>query len=115
MPKKLGQLKRLMDEDVEVFDAMERAMAIAEKKDRLKLPRDDVFVIAYPNKEEYDFRSDNFKNFTNKYFDGDEDDALQNIGLGWKRDVNGLTLFAEGAYNLDSEEIKPAVGASFSF
>jgi len=49
--------------------------------------------------------------FTN----GDADDALQNIGLGWKRDVNGLTLFAEGAYNLDSEEIKPAVGASFSF
>ena len=49
--------------------------------------------------------------FTN----GDEDDALQNIGLGWKRDVNGLTLFAEGAYNMDSEEIKPAVGASFSF
>ena len=49
--------------------------------------------------------------FTN----GDEDDALQNIGLGWKKDVNGIVLFAEGAYNLDSEEIKPAVGASFSF
>jgi hypothetical protein len=49
--------------------------------------------------------------FTN----GDEDDALQNIGLGWKGDVNGLTLFAEGAYNMDSEDIKPAVGASFSF
>ena len=49
--------------------------------------------------------------FTN----GDADDALQNIGLGWKGDVNGLTLFAEGAYNLDSEDLKPAMGMSFSF
>ena len=49
--------------------------------------------------------------FTN----GDENDALQNIGIGWKRDVNGIVLFAEGAYNMDSEDIKPAVGASFSF
>jgi len=32
LPKKLDQLKRLMDEDVEVFSAIERAMAIAEKK-----------------------------------------------------------------------------------
>tara|TARA_Y100000052_G_C2936825_1_gene77988 strand:- start:414 stop:1055 length:642 start_codon:yes stop_codon:yes gene_type:complete len=50
-------------------------MSMIVREDRLKLPRDDVFVIAYPNKEEYDEDSDNFKNFANKYFDGDEDEA----------------------------------------
>ena len=75
LPKKLDQLKRLMDEDVEVFSAIERAMAIAEKKDRLKLPRDDVFVIAYPKDEKYNRKSENFNNFTNKYFDGNREEA----------------------------------------
>jgi len=93
LPQKLRQLKRLMDGDAEILDKMERAMAIAEKKDRLKLPRDDVFVIAYPNKEEYDEESDNFKNFANKYFDGDEDDAYDFVdentdGLDMIRDRN---------------------------
>ena len=64
-----------MDEDVEVFSAIERAMAIAEKKDRLKLPRDDVFVIAYPKDEKYNRKSENFNNFTNKYFDGNREEA----------------------------------------
>jgi len=93
LPQKLKQLKRLMDGDAEILDKMERAMAIAEKKDKLKLPRDDVFVIAYPNKEEYDEESDNFKNFANKYFDGDEDDAYDFVdentdGLDMIRDRN---------------------------
>ena len=64
LPQKLKQLKRLMDGDAEILDAMERAMAIAEKKDRLKLPRDDVFVIAYPKDEKYNRKSENFNNFT---------------------------------------------------
>lgn len=75
LPKKLAQLKRLMDKEVEVYDTINNAMSMIVREDRLKLPRDDVFVIAYPNKEEYDLKSDNFKNFTNKYFDGDEDEA----------------------------------------
>ena len=75
LPKKLAQLKRLMDKEVEVFDTINNAMSMIVREDRLKLPRDDVFVIAYPNEEEYDEDSDNFKNFANKYFDGDEDDA----------------------------------------
>ena len=75
LPQKLKQLKRLMDGDAEILDAMERAMAIAEKKDRLKLPRDDVFVIAYPKDEKYNRKSENFNNFTNKYFDGNKEEA----------------------------------------
>ena len=75
LPQKLKQLKRLMDGDAEILDAMERAMAIAEKKDRLKLPRDDVFVIAYPKDEKYNRKSENFNNFTNKYFDGNREEA----------------------------------------
>lgn len=49
--------------------------------------------------------------FTN----GDESDAFQNIGIGWKKDVNGMTLFAEGAYNIDTKDTTPALGLSFSF
>tara|TARA_R100000406_G_scaffold45665_1_gene30667 strand:- start:1072 stop:2634 length:1563 start_codon:yes stop_codon:yes gene_type:complete len=75
LPKKLAQLKRLMDKDVEIFDTINSAMSMIVREDRLKLPKDDVFVIAYPNEEEYDEDSDNFKNFANKYFDGDEDEA----------------------------------------
>ena len=75
LPKKLAQLKRLMDKEVEIFDTINNAMSMIVREDRLKLPRDDVFVVAYPNKEEYDEDSDNFKNFANKYFDGDEDEA----------------------------------------
>ena len=75
LPKKLAQLKRLMDTDLEVYGTIDDAMSMIVREDRLKLPRDDVFVVAYPNEEEYDLKSDNFKNFANKYFDGDEDEA----------------------------------------
>ena len=79
LPKKLSQLKILMGKDVEVFDTINNAMSMIVREDRLKLPRDDVFVVAYPNNEKYDLKSDNFKNFTNKYFDGDEDEAYDFI------------------------------------
>ncbi len=69
LPQKLRQLKRLMDGDAEILDVMERAMATV-KTDIVKLPRDDVFVIAYPKDEKYNRKSENFNNFTNKYFDG---------------------------------------------
>ena len=75
LPKKLAQLKRLMDKEVEIFDTINNAMSMIVREDRLKLPRDDVFVVAYPNNEEYDEDSEKFKNFANKYFDGDEDEA----------------------------------------
>ena len=74
LPQKLRQLKRLMDEDAEILDSMERAMATV-KTDIVKLPRDDVFVIAYPKDEKYNRKSENFNNFTNKYFDGNREEA----------------------------------------
>jgi len=50
------------------------------------------------------------------FINGDEDDMAENIGLGYSRDVaGGLTLYAEGAYDLEAEDDKIGVGASFNF
>ena len=46
----------------------------------------------------------------------DKDDMAENIGLGYSREMgSGLTLYAEGAYDLEAEDDKIGVGASFSF
>jgi hypothetical protein len=52
-------------------------MSMIVREDRLKLPRDDVFVVAYPKDEKYNRKSENFNNFTNKYFDGDKRKAYK--------------------------------------
>lgn len=51
------------------------------------------------------------------FVNGDEGDMLQNVGAGYYGDIadTGLSYYAEGAYNLDAEEITPAAGISFSF
>jgi hypothetical protein len=53
-----------------------------------------------------------FKGFLN----GDQDDLAQNIGGGAYHTMkNGMEVYAEASYNLDSQEITPAVGLAFKF
>lgn len=49
------------------------------------------------------------------YVNGDEDDALQNVGFGLAHTFNGANLYAEVGYNVDTEEATPAFGVSFAF
>jgi len=49
------------------------------------------------------------------FLNGDQDDTLQNVGAGYTTTLAGLDVYAEGAYNLDSEEFKPAAGIAFAF
>jgi hypothetical protein len=50
------------------------------------------------------------------YINGDNVDALQNIGGGYDMTIaSGLELGADLSYNMNSEEFKPSVSASFSF
>lgn len=49
------------------------------------------------------------------YVNGDEYDALQNVGFGYSAVVQGADVYAELGYNLDSEEFTPAVGISINF
>ena len=49
------------------------------------------------------------------YLNGDDTDALQNIGASYGRTVSGLDLGTELNYNLDSEEFTPSVTVGFSF
>lgn len=49
------------------------------------------------------------------FVNGDKDDMMQNVGAGWNGEINGMGLYAEAGYNLDSEEITPAAGISFNF
>ena len=109
LPKKLAQLKRLMDKEVEVFDTINNAMSMIVREDRLKLPRDDVFVIAYPNEEEYDEDSDNFKNFANKYFDGDEDDAYAFV----ENNTDKLDMIRDRNYRSDEIIIPEGIKSIF--
>lgn len=51
----------------------------------------------------------------NAFVDGDDGELLQNVGAGYAKTVGNMTYYAEGAYNLNSEEITPAIGVSFSF
>jgi hypothetical protein len=49
------------------------------------------------------------------FANGDEVDAMQNIGAGVSYDINGAALYAEVGYNLDTEELTPAIGVGLSF
>ena len=49
------------------------------------------------------------------YMNGDQDDALQNIGGEYVYGIGGAELTAGANYNLDSEDFAPKVGLSFSF
>jgi hypothetical protein len=49
------------------------------------------------------------------FVNGDEANALQNIGLGVKHNYNGADLYAEVGYNVDTKESTPAIGVSFAF
>ena len=49
------------------------------------------------------------------YLNGDDTDALQNIGGEYEVDVNGATFTAGANYNLDTEDFTPAAGLSFNF
>jgi hypothetical protein len=50
------------------------------------------------------------------YLNGDNVETLQNIGGGYDMTIaSGLELGADLSYNMNSEEFKPSVSASFSF
>jgi len=50
------------------------------------------------------------------YLNGDNVEALQNIGGGYDMTIaGGLELGADLSYNMNSEEFKPSVSAAFSF
>lgn len=50
------------------------------------------------------------------FVNGDEDDALQNVGAGYYgSNTAGLSFYAEAGYNIDAEEITPAAGVTFKF
>jgi hypothetical protein len=49
------------------------------------------------------------------YLNGDDTDALQNVGASYGRTVAGLDLGTELNYNLDSEEFTPSVTVGFAF
>ena len=49
------------------------------------------------------------------YLNGDDTDALQNIGGEYTMDVNGATFTAGANYNLDTEDFTPTAGLSFNF
>lgn len=49
------------------------------------------------------------------FVNGDDADMAQNVGAGVVYTKEKLSAFAEVGYNLDAEEITPAVGVSFNF
>lgn len=49
------------------------------------------------------------------YVNGDNDDAFRNVGAGYVRDINNLTVFADVNYDLNAEEFTPKAGISFNF
>ena len=58
--------------------------------------------------------SANYKIVT-AFVNGDDGDALQNVGAGLSYNFNDLNLYAEGSYNIDSKELTPVVGVSLNF
>ena len=52
---------------------------------------------------------------TSLFANGDENDALQNVGIGVKGKLSGLDLYAEASYNIDNEDLTPALGVSYKF
>lgn len=53
--------------------------------------------------------------FVTAFVNGDDSDAFQNVGLGVAHDFNGLNLYAEGTYNVDTDANSIGAGVSFSF
>jgi hypothetical protein len=53
--------------------------------------------------------------FVTAFVNGTDDDALQNVGAGVAYDFNGLNLYAEGTYNVDTEANSIGAGVAFSF
>jgi len=49
------------------------------------------------------------------YLNGDDTDALQNIGGDYAVDVAGATFTAGANYNLDTEDFAPTASIAFAF
>ena len=49
------------------------------------------------------------------YINGDEDDLLENIGVGHEFDFSGATVETDVNYNVDDETVTPSVTLSFAF
>ena len=49
------------------------------------------------------------------YVNGDDTDALQNIGGEYTMDVGGATFTAGANYNIDTEDFAPTAGVAFNF
>lgn len=49
------------------------------------------------------------------YLNGDQNDALQNVGGTYEHMLGGATLSAGANYNIDTEEFAPTAGISFNF
>ena len=49
------------------------------------------------------------------YVNGDQNDALQNVGAGYGRNIAGLDFTADVNYNIDTEELTPTASVSFNF
>lgn len=56
-------------------------------------------------------------NMFGAFLNGDENDALQNVGGGVYGSIEGtgMSYYAEAGYNIDSEEFTPAMGVAFKF
>ena len=49
------------------------------------------------------------------YVNGDDTDALQNVGGSYEYNFGGATLSAGANYNIDTEDFAPTAGISFAF
>jgi hypothetical protein len=49
------------------------------------------------------------------YINGDDTDALRNVGAGYEREIENLTVFANVNYDVNAEEFAPKAGVSFNF
>jgi hypothetical protein len=73
---------------------------------------DAASLLAYETVGTYEFNSDLA---VSGFVNGDETDMAQNVGAGVVYTKDSLKAFAEVSYNLDTDEVAPAVGVSFSF
>ena len=49
------------------------------------------------------------------FVDGDDSDAIQNVGAGYTGTYQTMSYYAEAAYNIDDEVLTPAIGVAFAF
>jgi hypothetical protein len=54
-------------------------------------------------------------NFATVFANGNNTDALQNIGVGLARNFNNIDVYAEAEYNIDSKDTRVAIGAALNF